>query len=101
MAPDTKAEPYLAAGFVSANVAVSGLGSASGSGVQLGIGATSRINQQVTLAGSVAWTSIAGGSAVGYNAGLQVDLSDTYFTTLGISGGSGTSAFYLGFGSRF
>jgi len=49
----------------------------------------------------VGWTSIAGGSVVGYNAGLQFDLTDTYFTSLGISGGGGTSAFYLGFGDRF
>src|SRR5712692_1120033 len=37
LAGETKAEPYLFGGFVTANVAVSGLGSASGSGIQLGI----------------------------------------------------------------
>ncbi len=101
LAGETKVEPYLWGGFVSATVTVPGFGSASGSGVQLGLGATSRISERVTIGGSVAWTSIAGASAVGYNAGLQFDLSDTYYTALGISGGGGTSAFYLGLGSRF
>jgi hypothetical protein len=98
---ESKAEPYLFGGFVTANVAVSGLGSASGSGIQLGIGVSSRVSDRVTLGGSVGWTSIAGTSGVGYNAGLKLDLTETYYTSLGISGGGGTSAFYLGLGTRF
>lgn len=101
LAGETKAEPYVWGGFVSATVTVPGFGSASGSGIQLGLGVTSRISDRVSIGGSVAWTRIAGGSAVGYNAGLQFDLTDTYYTSLGISGGGGTSAFYLGLGSRF
>jgi hypothetical protein len=101
VAAETKAEPYLFGGFVTATITVPGFGTASGSGVQLGVGVSSRVSNLVTLGGSVAWTSIAGGSAVGYSAGLQFDLTETYYTALGISGGGGTSAFSLGFGSRF
>jgi hypothetical protein len=101
VAAGVKAEHYLFGGFVSATITAPGFAASSGSGAQLGIGGTSRVSDVVTLLGSVTWTSIAGGSSVGYNAGLQFDVAESNYAALGISGGGGTSSFYLGFGRRF
>jgi hypothetical protein len=96
-----KFEPYLWAGFASLTVSITGLGTGSGSGIQLGVGASSKVSDQVELRGSVYVTSIAGSSATNFDAGLRFNLADNYYISPGIIGGGGTSAFYLGFGSRF
>ena len=94
-------EPYLFGAFVSATVTITGLGTGSGSGVQFGVGASGKASDAVTLRGSVYVTSIAGSSVTNFDAGLRFNLAENYYVPLGIVGGGGTSAFYVGFGSSF
>jgi hypothetical protein len=101
VAADAKSEPYLFGGYVTATITAPGFAASSGSGVQLGVGGSSRVSNVVTLGGSLVWTSIAGGSSVGYSAGLQIDVTETTYTALGMSGGGGSSSFYVGVGRRF
>ncbi len=94
-------EPYLFGAFVSATVSITGFGTASGSGAQFGVGATGKVSDMVTLRGSVYVTSIAGSSVTNFDVGLKFNVAENYYVPLGIIGGGGTSAFYLGFGSNF
>jgi hypothetical protein len=96
-----KFEPYLFGAFVSATVSITGFGTASGSGVQFGVGASGKASDLVTLRGSVYVTSIAGSSVTNFDVGLKFNVAENYYVPLGIVGGGGTSAFYLGFGSNF
>jgi len=96
-APSEKADPYLLAQFNTANVTVSGFGSASASATILGVGTTYRVNDFVRLRGAVGFVN----GRTSYNVGATYDFSERTYGAIGLAGGSGTSNLYLGIGTRF
>ncbi len=75
-----KFEPYLWAEFSTLGVTIIGLGTTSASSIQLGVGASSKVSDLLTLRGSVYVTNIAvsvGTSVTNFDAGLRINFQTT------------------------